>query len=56
MLQGEGYTWGDLFAEYVNQSLVKPHCAAGKPCCDDPDICVCECPGCDCRYAETPET
>lgn len=24
-------------------------------CCDDADICVCDCIGCDCRYAETDE-
>lgn len=24
-------------------------------CCNDPDICICDCRYCDCRYAEEPE-
>lgn len=24
-------------------------------CCDEEDVCVCDCRTCDCRYADTPE-
>lgn len=26
-----------------------------QTCCDDEDVCVCDCQSCDCRYAVTEE-
>lgn len=49
--------WMDSFLFHPPYLPAKPlaHCQKPLPCCFEADVCVCDCDGCDCRYADTPD-